>query len=232
MCFSAEASFVGGVVISAIGILAVKKVKNPSQKIFALIPLVFAFQQFAEGFVWLSLRYQEYETVQKISTYIFLTMAEVLWPTMIPLSVLLMEKNDGRRKLLRILLVLGILLSAYYAFCLLTFDVNPQISGFHIQYLNDFPEQLRMPAFYLYVIVSISPLFVSSIKRTHMLGILMFLSCLVTVIFFTQYLTSVWSFFAALISGVILWILSDINKKFSIHAIRKTGKTRKTGQAG
>ncbi|OFY43508.1 MAG: hypothetical protein A2X18_06070 [Bacteroidetes bacterium GWF2_40_14] len=232
MCFSAEASFVGGVVISAIGILAVKKVKNPSQKIFALIPLVFAFQQFAEGFVWLSLRYQEYETVQKISTYIFLTMAEVLWPTMIPLSVLLMEKNDGRRKLLRILLVLGILLSAYYAFCLLTFDVNPQISGFHIQYLNDFPEQLRMPAFYLYVIVSISPLFVSSIKRTHMLGILMFLSCLVTVIFFTQYLTSVWCFFAALISGVILWILSDINKKFSIHAIRKTGKTRKTGQAG
>lgn len=230
MCFSAEASFAGGALISAIGILAVRKVKKPSQMVFALIPLVFAFQQFAEGFVWLSLRFQEYETLQKISTYTFLTMAEVLWPTMIPLSVFLMEKNDGRRKLLKILLVIGILLSAYYAFCLLTFDVNPRISGFHIQYLNDFPQQLKLPAFYLYVIASITPLFVSSIKRTHMLGILMFLSCLVTVIFFTQYLTSVWCFFAALISGVILWILSDINRKFSIRAknkIRTAGKTSK-----
>lgn len=231
MCFSAEASFAGGAVISVIGILAVKKVKNPSQAVFALIPLVFAFQQFAEGFVWLSLRFQEYETLQKISTYIFLTMAEVLWPTMIPLSVLLMEKKENKRKLLKILLILGISLSVYYAFCLLTFDVHPQISGFHIQYLNDFPEQLRTPAFYLYVIASITPLFVSSIKRTHILGILMFLSCLVTVIFFTQYVTSVWCFFAALISGVILWILSDINSKFNIRAkskIRTAGKTGKS----
>jgi hypothetical protein len=47
-----------------------------------------------------------------------------------------------------------------------------------------------------------------------MMGILMFFSCLVTAIFFTQYLTSVWCFFAALISGVIYWILSDAKKKF------------------
>jgi len=42
----------------------------------------------------------------------------------------------------------------------------------------------------------------------------MFLSCAVTVIFFTQYLTSVWCFFAALISSVIFWILRDSKQKF------------------
>jgi hypothetical protein len=42
----------------------------------------------------------------------------------------------------------------------------------------------------------------------------MFLSCAVTAIFFTQYLTSVWCFFAALISGVIFWILRDSKRKF------------------
>jgi hypothetical protein len=44
--------------------------------------------------------------------------------------------------------------------------------------------------------------------------VFMFLSCLVTAIFFTQYLTSVWCFFAAVISGVIFWILRDSKRKF------------------
>ena len=37
----------------------------------------------------------------------------------------------------------------------------------------------------------------------------MFLSCLVTAIFFFQYLTSVWCFFAAIISVVVVWILKE-----------------------
>jgi uncharacterized membrane protein len=47
----------------------------------------------------------------------------------------------------------------------------------------------------------------------------MLLSCLVTAIFFTQYLTSVWCFFAALISGVIYWILNDSRKEFRFNQI-------------
>jgi len=35
------------------------------------------------------------------------------------------------------------------------------------------------------------------------------LSYLVTIIFFSHYLTSVWCFFAALISVAIFWILSE-----------------------
>jgi hypothetical protein len=45
--------------------------------------------------------------------------------------------------------------------------------------------------------------------------ILMFLSCLIMAVFFTQFLTSVWCFFAALISGVIFWILRDAKKEFN-----------------
>jgi uncharacterized membrane protein len=45
----------------------------------------------------------------------------------------------------------------------------------------------------------------------------MFLSCLVTAIFFRQYLTSVWCFFAALISGVIYWILRDSKREFNFN---------------
>lgn len=209
MCFSSEASFAGSIIISSIGIATITKVRTPSQLVFASIPLFFGIQQLAEGLLWQTLPTIEYESIQKFSTYFFLVMAQVIWPVMIPLSVLLMEENDRKKKILRLLLVLGSALSAYYACCLLLFTVTPQIMGYHIQYTNDFPKSFSLLAFVVYLVATITPLFVSSIRRTHLLGILMALSCLITAIFFTQYLTSVWCFFAALISGVIFWILRD-----------------------
>jgi hypothetical protein len=219
MCFSAGASFTGGIIISAIGIATVKEVHKPSQLVFASIPLFFGLQQIVEGSLWLTLPNPEYLELQKIGTYFFLVMAQILWPMMIPLSVLIMEEKMKKRKILRILLAMGLSLSLYYIFCLLSFNVTPKIMGLHIQYDTDFPKIPGYVAFFVYLIVTIAPLFVSSIQRTHLLGIFMFLSCLVTAIFFTQFLTSVWCFFAALISGVIFWILRDSKKKFHLDKL-------------
>jgi len=219
MCFSAEASFAGGVIISAIGIATVTKVHKSSQIVFASIPLFFGVQQIVEGSLWLTIPLPEYADLRQVGTYIFLIMADFLWPTMIPLSVLLMEQNKKKRKYLMVLLGMGIALSLYYAYCLITFSVAPQIMGYHIHYETTFPKSLSMPAFIVYLMVTITPLFISSIKRTHMMGILMFLSCLVTAIFFTQYLTSVWCFFAALLSGVIYWILHSSRSVFKLNKL-------------
>ena len=87
MCFSAEASFAGGVIISAIGIATVTKVHKPSQIVFASIPLFFGVQQMVEGTLWLTIPLPEYANIKHIATYIFLIMADFLWPTLIPLSV-------------------------------------------------------------------------------------------------------------------------------------------------
>jgi hypothetical protein len=219
MCFSPEASFAGGIIISAIGVTTVRKVHNPSQIVFASIPLFFGIQQIAEGFLWMTLPDHDFINIQKISTYLFLVMAVVIWPLMIPVSILLMEKNIKRKRILRLLTVIGLSLSFYYAFCLLRFTVNPEISGYHILYKNDFPPAFSNPVFAVYLVVTITPLFISGIKRTWLLGILMTLSCLVTAIFFRQYLTSVWCFFAALISGVVFWILSDSKRNFTLNRI-------------
>jgi hypothetical protein len=220
MCFSPEASFAGGLIILAIGIATVSKVHHPSQLVFACIPLFFGVQQFAEGFLWLTLPNPEYIHAQKIGTYIFLVMADFLWPLMIPLSVLFMEDNYKKKRILWVFVGIGLVLSSYYAFCLISFHVSPQIKGYHILYTNDFPKSLSLVAFSIYLIVTITPLFISSIRKTHLLGILMFSSCLVTAIFFTQYLTSVWCFFAALISGVIFWILRDSRRIFNFEKLK------------
>jgi len=220
MCFSPLASFLGGAVIASVGVATVRQVHKPSQVLFASIPLFFGFQQVAEGLLWLALQKPGLEGLENVSAYIFLVMAQVIWPLMIPISVILMERSPEKKKILLIFLSVGIILATYYSYCLLTYDVRPQILGFHIQYDNDFPRSLSMVAFLFYITATLPPLFVSSTKRMYLFGILMTLSCLVTGIFYTQYLTSVWCFFAALISGVIYWILSDAKTIFDLERLK------------
>jgi len=210
MCFSAGASFTGGIIIAAAGIATIRKVSNPSQKLFASIPLLFALQQFSEGVVWVTLRSGGYETIQYVATLIFMVMALIVWPVLMPLSALKMESVKRRKRLLFAFVAAGVLVSAYYAFCMVYWDFFPAIEGNHIQYRGDFPKALRNPVFALYIIATIPPLFISSVKRMPLMGALIFISCLITGIFYKEYLTSVWCFFAALISVVIYWILNEV----------------------
>ena len=136
-------------------------------------------------------------------------MARVFWPTVLPLSILLMEAHGKKRRLFFILLCMGISVSLYYTYCLIFLQVSPHINGYHIQYVSDFPESLAVPVFIIYFVASIAPLFISSMKKIRLFGVLMFVSCLVTAVFYIQYLTSVWCFFAAMISVVIFWILRN-----------------------
>jgi hypothetical protein len=215
MCFSAGASFAGGIVISAIGAVTLGKARKPAQKLFAGIPLLFGFQQFAEGVLWITLRSGGHERLQNAVTYIFLITALVIWPIMIPLSIWLMEEVKKRKRILAGLMVTGGILSLFYAFCLISYNVTPQIKSFHIQYIDEFPVILISIAFVFYLVTTITPLFVSSVRRIWLFGILITISYLVTGLFFAQYLTSVWCFFAALISVVIYWVLSGSQSKKS-----------------
>lgn len=219
MCFSASASFIGGAVITAIGIATIRKVHNPKQIVFASIPFFFGVQQIFEGFLWMSIQHPSFAIMHNFSTYGFLLMAQVIWPIFIPVAMLMMEKEKKLRIIMWAMFFLGSIVTVYYSICLIFLNVSPKIIGYHIQYDNDFPEKFAMIIFILYLLATITPLMISSLKRTHWLGAFMFLSCVVTAIFFTQYLISVWCFFAALISGVIYWILSDSKKKFNFDKL-------------
>jgi len=210
MCFSAGASFSGAAVLSVIGTVTLRSAKEPSQKLFAGIPLLFAFQQVAEGVLWLTIRSGVNSSLQVAATYFFLIMALIVWPVMIPASVLRLEPPGKRKKVLTWIQYTGVVLSAYYLFCMINFKVTPVINSFHIQYINEFPYIAGYVAFVIYVLVTIVPLFVSGVRKMKYFGYLILLSCIVTGVFYKEYLTSVWCFFAAIISGVIYIIILDI----------------------
>lgn len=206
MCFSAGASFAGGALITAIGVMTVKTNRDPSRRMFAAIPLIFGVQQISEGFVWVALQSPGHDLMLTIAAYLFLFAAVVLWPFYLPLSVMLMEKEKNLRRLLIPFLVVGIIVSLYYGVRLLINEIEPQINSHHITYTGNFPQRLALIAFAGYAAATLIPLFISSVRKMWLLGLLMAFSCLITGIFFKEYLTSVWCFFAALISGVI-WLI-------------------------
>ena len=213
MCFSAGASFAGGAVISTIGVAAQAQVSKPAQRLFAVMPFFFGFQQFAEGVLWVTLGSARYPVLQDVVTYIFLVTALVIWPFMVPLSVRVMEEIKIRKRILTGILITGCLLSCFYAFCLIYYDIFPRINGFHVEYIYNVPQIFMSIAFLFYLITTITPFFISSVKRMWVFGILIATSCIVTGIFFSMYLTSVWCFFAAIISIIIYWILRGVKPR-------------------
>ncbi|MDR3680047.1 MAG: hypothetical protein P4L41_08785 [Flavipsychrobacter sp.] len=211
MCFSAEASFGASVILFAIGALSISKATTIPQKILASIPIIFGVQQFAEGILWLSLSHSSLAYWDKLATYAFLIFAQVVWPIIVPLSVMLLEKNKHNLKILKGLFALGILVGSYLTYCLLFYKVNASISCSHILYDQDFPTFIKHSGIF-YLIATVVPPIVSSIKRLRLLGIIILVSYLITQFFYKDYLVSVWCFFAAIISVVVLSVIIRLNR--------------------
>ena len=113
MCFSATVSFSAGIVLGITGVVAIKKMESPKQLAFAIIPFLFAFQQFIEGVLWLALMHDEFSYLASFATYVFLFVAQIIWPVWVPFSIMCLENSSGRKKVCFVILAIGIMLSSY-----------------------------------------------------------------------------------------------------------------------
>lgn len=199
MCFSAGASFGSGAILSLIGVAAFRKVNHPNQLPLATFPFLFSIQQICEGFVWLSLTDPSYSVWQHPGIYGFLSFSHIVWPVWIPFSVILLEKDSNRKRILRVLLAAGISLALYHVYCLLILTVTATIDGHHIRYLIAHPTRLLMIANILYVLSTIIPFFISSVRRMWWLGVYVIVSYLAAYILFKAYVISVWCYFATML---------------------------------
>ncbi|MFD2518331.1 DUF6629 family protein [Salinimicrobium flavum] len=205
MCFSATASFGASGVLLIIGAVSILKANGMRQLPFAVIPLIFAIQQFTEGLLWLSLE-RAYPGNEGILTRFYLFFAEVMWPVWIPLCFLWLEHNTTRRRILKVLSGAGFLVAGYMAYCLMTYEVQSLIAENHIKYFLDYPRPLHGYGNLLYGLATVVPAFVSKAKGMEIFGLLVLVSYLVSFIYFRDSLISVWCFFAAVIS-ISVWFL-------------------------
>ncbi len=209
MCFSAGASFTASVLLTFTGIETVRKVHKPSQIGFASFPIFFGVQQFAEGILWLVITKPQFAGLQAVMTTVFLLMAQILWPILVPLSVLLLERHKIRKRILIFLLVVGAAAASYSTYSLLIFPTHAEVSFLHIAYISNNNEPFKSVATALYLIATLVPFFVSSIKNTNILGIILGVSFIISAVFFYKYLVSVWCFFSAVASFIIFYTIRN-----------------------
>lgn len=213
MCFSTVASFGAGALLTGAGVVAARSVDKPAaQWAFAAIPVLFAVQQFTEGFVWLSLSRESFATWKEPATYGFMFFAQGVWPAWMPLAIWKIEKDRWRRQILFTLFGLGIALSVHMLYCLIAFPVDSRIIGHHIQYDLASPRAWMTYSGIVYGVVTIVPAFVSTISRMWMLGLATLGSLMVSKVFFHVFFISVWCFFAALISLLVIYYLLEMRK--------------------
>ena len=213
MCFSATVSFGAGVALSVAGAVAVNKAHTPAQRVFASIPLLFSIQQISEGFVWLGLQHPEFKPSLPFATFTFLIFAQIVWTLWIPFAMLLLEKNAWRKKVLHFLLGCGVVLSMYHGWGLIAHPITGEALDCHIFYHVEYLRPYKLYSGFVYGLAAIVPCFFSSVKRMWCLGLAFLLSYIATQIIYTVYVISVWCFFAALLSVIVIWILHGIRRQ-------------------
>ncbi len=222
MCFSSDASFGASAVLAVIGVAAIVKAKNTPQRLFAAIPLIFSIQQFSEGMLWLSIKDHDMAGMADYSTHhpffrdVFLLFALIVWPVYVPFTVWLLENDKKRKKKLSLLLAAGGIVSFCLLYVLITYPVQVMGEEHHIHFEFDLPVESSNTKWIislLYFMSTIVTPFISGIKRMKWLGVAFLLSYTIAVIFYSGFFVSVWCYFAALLSIVVLWIVVGLQKK-------------------
>jgi len=208
MCYSATASFAAATILTIIGVITLKKTNNKKYLLLASIPLLFAIQQAAEGVVWLTFDHAGTSIFHSIGIYTFLIFAMIVWPTLTPSALMIVESNKQRKRAILITFLCGLAFALHALQCMLRYSITAQIVSCHIMY--DSAAILPFSdLFYLvwYSIATIAPIFLSSLTYAWVFGLSTTIALIFTYFIMKTVLVSVWCFFAALLSMLILLII-------------------------
>lgn len=205
MCFSAPASFALSGILTGVGVASLRQ-SSSSRRLFAAIPLLFAAQQAAEGIVWLTVDGHPGSAVLRLSVYAFLGIALVVWPVWCPVALMRVERNPARRRILTALIWFGAAVAASAAFLLSRSQPVAVVVEHSIRYDRAGSSSATRDLLVLlaYALSTIVPFLVSSVQLARTIGLAIALSLTLTALIERNSLTSVWCFFAAMLSVLIL----------------------------
>lgn len=201
MCFSATASFTAGAALLVVGAVTTRFVRRPREIPYALIPVLFGIQQLIEGSLWLTFP-DKAPLLNIVLTYAFSVFSHVLWPIYVPIAVYLLETVAWRRKALLVAATGGTVVGLYLLYNLIRLPIIATAAEGHIDYVS--PHFYIPVAMALYVLgTCVSPL-LSSHPWVRWFGGAAILSFIAAGAFYLVWFISVWCFFAAIMSVMVL----------------------------
>jgi hypothetical protein len=214
VCFSAEADFASAAVIGAVGAATLAKARTPREVPLAAMPLAFALHQLVEGFVWRDLDARP-GPASGTAVTLYLLFAWVVLPVLAPTAILLVEPPGPRRWRLAPFVVLGAFAGAYLAGPVLTGDVSARAVHHTIEYGG--AGKYADIATVCYVVATCVPPLLSGYRAIVWFGVANAFAVAVVATIQTEYLTSVWCLWAAIVSVLIFvqfrqWRMGDARR--------------------
>jgi len=214
MCFSPVASFTAAGVLGATGIATLKLAKTKAEVPLALLPLIFAVQQFVEGLVSLSLLSSH--TYLHGLALIYTFFAFLFWPAYIPWVVWSLERDAMRRKMMIAFGIVGTAVGVWLYYIYIMSGALPQIVNRCIVYeVNPmFPTLVAC----MYGLATLGASMLTSRRFLNLFGLLMTISAFIAWVYYTQSFSSVWCFFAAALSFLpLFYFLRSAKPKRLFH---------------
>lgn len=206
MCFSASASFTASAFLMCISLVGFVKLKAHNHFLLALVPFLFALQQACEGIVWLTFTHPQLLYLRKSAAYSFLFFAFIVWPIFIPYAVRMYDPLI-KHFWYKLSLFSGIACASGLLFLMVNYGVVAEAIGHHIVYTMYISGWLQVVGTIAYLIATVVPFFATYNLGLWFFGCLILIAYITSYVFFTHALGSVWCFFAALLSCLIVHLI-------------------------
>ena len=172
----------------------------------ASISLIFSLQQFTEGVLWLGLdEGASFTWVLQPWIYMYLVFAMVIWPTFLPYIFWRVESDSRKRRYIIYVLGIGFLITIHNLLMLVMKEHSIFIVNHSIQYSVDNSLWRQV----VYALAVIPAFFISSLRHAWWVGVLGVVSFVLTHFFSAMTFTSMWCFFAALMSALFYFIVKS-----------------------
>ena len=215
VCFSAEADVVAGVVITAIGIDALRQVRRPAERALGALPVVLGAHLLVEAVVWQALTGDVDASLGRQAMWVYLAVALLVLPVLVPLAVRAVEPDPGRRRTMGRLAMVGTALAGVYLMGMLDAPVDVRIEGNHLAYRLGMDYGGLLAG--VYAVVACAPPMLSSERRIAAFGLANLAAVVVLVWIESSALTSLWCAWAAVTS---IAIAANLRRAHRDHEVR------------
>lgn len=198
MCFNATASFAAGITVGGLGVATLRLVPDRRERLFAALPLIFGVHQILEGVVWTQLEQSGQASIRTPAVELWLLIAWAVLPVYVPLAVRRFEPDPDRRRAMLVLCLVGVAIATFMTVESMVNQATASSVLHHVQYA--IPVHPGWPLAIPYVAATCLPLVLSSQRFVVVFGVIMTASMAFTAATDAMAFSSVWCFFAALLS--------------------------------
>jgi uncharacterized protein DUF6629 len=202
VCFSPQADVGGGLVICAIGIDAVRHVRQRREFLaLAWIPLLLGAHQFIEALVWLWLQGHVPRGIGHVALWAYLLIAFVVLPVFVPLAVIALEPGRRRKLMMVPFALTGTVIAVVLFAAMVRGPVGVKLDPYHLSYGIRVSDGFLIVA--LYVVAVCGPLLMSGYRNVVIFGAVNLVAVIVIARLTISGFASVWCGWAAISSAAI-----------------------------